>query len=119
MMGCAKGIRTAAAQLMNPNSVTPRREIERNATPLQLTVLYDVKLSIDLGDPAKRERLRAAARMLVKACKHIVLVKRILAHLEKQSHYHPAVLAMEHVLQNYGLEHLLQVLIPVYLFQLV
>lgn len=109
MLDCAKGIRTGAAQLMNPNSTTTRREIDRNATPLQLQAIYDVKLFIDLSDPGKYARLRTTARMLEKACKRVFLVKRVIAHLEKQSHYHPAVLAMEHELQNHGLEHLLQV----------
>lgn len=109
MLDCAKGIRTGAAQLMNPNRTVTRRDIDRNATPLQLQALYDVKLFIDLSDPAKKARLRATANLLEKSCKRAFLVKRIIADLEKQSHYHPAVLAMEHELQKFGLGHLLQV----------
>lgn len=109
MLDCAKGIRTAVLQLMNPHSKTTRREIERNATAFQLQVLYDVKLFIDLADPYTYRKLRDVARVLEKTCKRIVLVKRVTALLEKQSHYHPAVLAMEHELQSHGLDNMLQV----------
>eukprot|EP00892_Ulva_mutabilis_P006747 jgi/Ulvmu1/4444/UM002_0169.1 len=111
MVDCAKGIRIGASQLMDPHSKTARRDIDRNATSLQLQVLYDVKLFIDLSDEHRSSQLKAAARVLEKTCKRIVMIKRITALLEKESHYHPAVLAMEHQLQNHGLDHMLQALL--------
>lgn len=104
-----KHMRSGIAALLHPDPTTTPAEFEKNYTKKQLQTLYDIKLYYRLSNKDVCKKLMTITRMLQRVAKRENVARRVIAELEKQALYHPAVLMMERELQAHGLEHHMKV----------
>jgi hypothetical protein len=105
----ARAIRAGVA-MMADTLHTPRA-FDSHFTPVQLAHLYQIKTQLLSCDPESKKLLDQTATRVQRMVRRCRIIKLVHGILETRSHYHPAVIALDHHLQSHGLDRHVQELI--------